>query len=467
MADEDLVEHPRFRNLFNKMFDARMKETSGKGNDTDKLPRNGNQNKDFVKSPSDTTIYAPALKRNTTGGSKANSPQIIRQSFVVQGDVSSQGDVPNIVSNFVDAVRVEHEQERQQANAVLMERERRRSQDPCFPEGLENAQNRSKNAILEAEKFTASAAKPGMLIDFSQIRVPPGVLNTNQAGAAAVPNNTDNGQNNNNGQHMQIPNIGSGVSDDDFFHLTCHIEPSLIHKIENGEFVELERLLPRDKLGRAGAEENRLEWVQRDGGTFLVPAQKDNKISSFRRWEQAFRAYATIYCGANPQRSREIWQYISVIHTAASSFIWDNVYNYDITFRHLMAFNPQRSWAITYNQMWNLSMKDPLPKGTGQKQSFGFNHFQGSQSSQGSSGRGSSSNANNSNNKRHKPDYCWNFNRGIPCRFGNRCRFIEMCSYCDSPAHGVNICPKAQKKNEHKGGHGHGPNSSGANKEAK
>ena len=68
-------------------------------------------------------------------------------------------------------------------------------------------------------------------------------------------------------------NIGSGVSDDDFFHLTCHIEPSLIPKIEKGEFVELEKLLPKDKIGRS-AEENHLEWVQHDGGTFLVPAQR-------------------------------------------------------------------------------------------------------------------------------------------------------------------------------------------------
>ena len=41
--------------------------------------------------------------------------------------------------------------------------------------------------------------------------------------------------------------IAKGVSDDDFLHLTCHIEPSLIHKIEKGEFVELEKLLPKDK----------------------------------------------------------------------------------------------------------------------------------------------------------------------------------------------------------------------------
>ena len=93
-----------------------------------------------------------------------------------------------------------------------------------------------------------------------------------------------------------IPNIGAGVSDDDFFHLTCHIDPNLFHKIEKGEFVELEKLLPKDKLG--GRDDNRLEWVQKDGGTFLVPAQRDSKISSFRRWEQAFRVvrYHLLWC---------------------------------------------------------------------------------------------------------------------------------------------------------------------------
>ena len=52
----------------------------------------------------------------------------------------------------------------------------------------------------------------------------------------------------------QIPNIGAGVSDDDFFHLTCHIEPNLFHRIEKGEFVELEKLLPKDKIGKSSNE---------------------------------------------------------------------------------------------------------------------------------------------------------------------------------------------------------------------
>ena len=125
-----------------------------------------------------------------------------------------------------------------------------------------------------------------------------------------------------------------------------------------------------------------MEWIQCDGGTFLVPARKESRITNFRRWEQAFRMYATIYCGANPYRAKEIWQYISVISTATSSYIWDNVYSYDVTFRQLMAFNPSRSWAVTYNQMWNLSMREPIQRN---KYANNFGYGGGSSSSAGGS----------------------------------------------------------------------------------
>ena len=228
------------------------------------------------------------------------------------------------------------------------------------------------------------------------------------------------------------------MTDDDFFHLMCHIDPALFCKIEQGEFVDLDKLLPRDKLASNTrvSDENRMEWVQRDGGTFLVPANRVPKINSFRRWEQAFRVYTTIYCGANPQRAKEIWQYISVINTAANAYIWDNVYNYDITFRRLMAFNPSRSWLVVYNQMWNLSMRDPLPKN---------NNYQSS------GGRFAENNNTRQNNNQHikiKPDYCWNFNKGLRCKFAGRCKFIERCSYCDSTNHGVYSCHKLQRNKE-------------------
>ena len=64
---------------------------------------------------------------------------------------------------------------------------------------LEEARTRAAREIVEAEKFKATVEPP--------------------------PQGNDK-------VFSSLMNIGSGVSDDDFFHLTCHIEPSLIHKIE-------------------------------------------------------------------------------------------------------------------------------------------------------------------------------------------------------------------------------------------
>ena len=138
--------------------------------------------------------------------------------------------------------------------------------------------------------------------------------------------------------------------------------------------------------------------------------------------------YATLYCAKNPDRAREIWQYVSIINTASMSYNWDNVYNYDMVFRQLMEFIPNRSWAVTYNQMWNLSMTNPLTPQHQSKRGIANNNSQGNCSS------------------KKKLDYCWSFNNGIKCRFGKKCKFIERCSYCDSPSHGVVNCEKVDRK---------------------
>ena len=222
------------------------------------------------------------------------------------------------------------------------------------------------------------------------------------------------------------------------------MDPSLIAKIEKGEFVDLERLLPKDKVNRRSSDDSsRLEWVHKDGSTFLVPAAEwENKINGIRRWDQAFRVYARIYCGANPHRAKEIWQYVSVINMAAATYIWDNVANYDFTFRHLMAFNPVRSWAKTYNQMWNLLMKDPIPPKTHQNHRGSVNVG----STFVSKYAGGNQFVNNSGTqvsaKKKKSTYCWYFNCGEPCKYGKKCHFTEKCSYCDSPDHTVLSCPK-------------------------
>ena len=128
--------------------------------------------------------------------------------------------------------------------------------------------------------------------------------------------------------------------DDEFFHVTSQIEPTLRVKIERGEFVELERLLPKDRMGGRNDDINKQLYQLITQGTnnyFDPPMPKTGKINSIRKWDQAFRVFAAIYTHANPERASKIWQCVYVIHTAATSNPWENVYFYDVNFRQLMA----------------------------------------------------------------------------------------------------------------------------------
>ena len=172
--------------------------------------------------PLDTTIYVPALAKNenTAGGNRIQHVELSKQQAqvapveVTEVMHTSLVVLNEMISNFVDSVQLEQQD--------LQEKERHKSSSNQEDNGYEEARSKMDRAVLEAEKFRASmtAPNPGRC-EQSQIMV-----------------NT-----------VGIPDIGAGVSDDDFFHLTCHIDPSLFHKIEKGEFVELEKLLPKDKLG--------------------------------------------------------------------------------------------------------------------------------------------------------------------------------------------------------------------------
>ena len=150
--------------------------------------------------------------------------------------------------------------------------------------------------------------------------------------------------------------------DHEFFHITSQIDPNLKARIERGEFIDLERLLPKDKsLGRNDDLNKQLyNLITQGTSSFLDAPMPKNaaKINGIRKWDQAFRVYAAIYTHANPERASEIWQYIYVIHTAAASNPWDNVYYYNVNFQELMASKPWRSWGKTYTQGWNMAFNN-------------------------------------------------------------------------------------------------------------
>ena len=211
--------------------------------------------------------------------------------------------------------------------------------------------------------------------------------------------------------------------------MTCHISQNLKNKIAKGEYVDLEQLVPKDKYGRFidTREESRVELVSKEGHTYFK-SMKESQINGLRKWEQAFRVYAAIYTENNPKRSVEIWQYMHVINVAASSFQWENVANYDLTFRQLMSYKPHRSWAKIYNQGWNLAMRDPLSRNNTANQQNNSNH----RASQGNGRRD------------WRDDCCWKYNRNRCHKL--ECRYDHRCSYCGRWNHGFYNCHKRLRK---------------------
>ena len=115
--------------------------------------------------------------------------------------------------------------------------------------------------------------------------------------------------------------------------------------------------------------------------------------------------------------------------------------------------------------MWNLSMRDPLPKNNYNRMGI-VSHYSGGGYTQGFKAGNGNSSSNPMQVRRNKSDYCCILNKGVPCKFGPKCKFIKRCKYCDSPSHGVNACQKLLKKtggnNNSNAGSGNANSSSGS-----
>ena len=266
--------------------------------------------------------------------------------------------------------------------------------------------SRADEAILAAERYKASIQQP-----------PEGTC-----------------QNLDNELNSQVLNMKLArffdSDDDEFFHITCHIDPSLRAKIRIGGFVELEKLLQKPEA-LLYKKQDRYQMSFIDGEQVWTQAtDKSTKIDGIRKWEKAFRTYAAIYCESNPHRSVEILQYIESINDAAKKFSWEKVAHYDFVFRHLQAERPHRNWGKTYMQMY--------VRMAGNESSIQQQQPNRKPDQQNSSGT--------------RIRACFRFNKGH-CGYGKDCRFEHMCSYCGSYNHCYLDCRrKTHSKRRSSGG---------------
>ena len=325
-----------------------------------------------IKSPLDTTIYAPALRLTpnqapTAQGNKDNAVQQVTQ-FIQDIRMRNHGE-----SSVVDELSQVNAQATDGTNAGNSQPKPGTSVD--VNSQMDKSREIATQVVIDTEKQKAS-------------------LDGKQQGRA----------------------VYSDLVDDEFFHITCHINAELRQKIKAGQFVELEKLLVKEKHTTAHGDSH-MSIYNKDGLAYFAPVvDRELKISNVRKWEQAFRVYAAIYSKANPHRSAEIWQYVYTINSAATSYHWSNVSEYDYTFRQLMGAYPDRSWAKTYLQGWNLSMQDPLNQ---------------------------TNESNSSKQQQEKDNTCWLFKKG-KCHDPN-CPRDHRCSYCGKWGHGLFNCRKLKK----------------------
>ena len=134
--------------------------------------------------------------------------------------------------------------------------------------------------------------------------------------------------------------------------IDAHVDESLRKKIWDFEFIDLSRLLSK---GRFNHEESgqRLEIVNRNGISFLSPVSDHElmSINSYFKWEQAFRLYSNILMSRYPNKATKLYQYSHTIQSAASCYIWDNVYSYDKEFRYHISRHPHRSWGVILQKL--------------------------------------------------------------------------------------------------------------------
>ena len=397
---QDLVSRLVAKELKNRLGDDKVGNKLVNKIEIENKIRGGKQTTDkptpkAIKSNSVITTYSPALMLKKPDA----DPNAILQRFSPNqsgrdkgdGDIARQNQsikqIEQSISNYLGKVRSE---------SSTVEKPGR-SDDPNFSmEPDPKSKRMAEQAVINAEKFKATIATGPA---GKNILAPPVDLNFDDS------------------------------RDGEFSDADCHVDLKSTQTIARGGFLEVEKLIPKQRVSKP--DEGRMEFVHRDGQTFLVPqSERDlQKVTNVRKWEQGFKVYASVYSKFNPHRAAEIWQYIHTINLAASSYTWDNVAYYDFTFRQQMDKYPQRSWAKINNQLWSLAMRDPLS----------FRSQNGYNSS-------NTSHLSNSSNKKLTNNFgdnvCWRFNKDKCNRSASACRFEHKCSYCGGYSHGAQKCNK-------------------------
>ena len=387
----------------NRSNKKKSKGQKGKSNKNDLLSQT---------SSSETTIYKNAVKRIDTGDPEISfNLKQKRDSSSSEDSIDTSDELIEIETDhdihdkfIADCARQVQRDEAHRREIEYRRNDKHQDQQEEFATNKQrDLLERSQEVIKEAKALKARlfATKGNCNYNFPNIEI------IDQWGA--------------NNMEGESSSMRSADVDEKYLVIGAHINIFMQQKIVNCKYVDFSKLLPK---GRFGSEENRLELVSRGGATYFVPVQRDTiSISSFSKWEQAFRVFSNIFTRAHQSKASELIQYNHIIHTAANTFIWENIYMYDKEFHMHISHFPQRSWSLILQQAWSMYLKDRI---------------QYSHTAISNTNPGNPSNGFRRNGQKVKEN-CRRFNKG-KCPNGASCKYDHRCNKCGKFGHGAHIC---------------------------
>ena len=183
---------------------------------------------DRVKSPSDTTIYAPALRRMPERGLRLDqvqqnlfnqNAQMTINPTMVEGNST---DIEQMVANFVDNVRLEESKKGKRNDADPEVVQVNRPGTLAGPNAIqedkgEYSRGLAVQMILDTEKYRGEINQPqGMSFSYDNCMLEQPASTRHFLGV-----NKEN-------------NSVAVLDDDDFMHITCHVDRVMTKKLSKG-----------------------------------------------------------------------------------------------------------------------------------------------------------------------------------------------------------------------------------------
>lgn len=261
---------------------------------------------DTIQSPSQSTVYTRGCKSPPVGERVETSGTDSDKAGHINSDADTDEFISSLETSFNQMPSVLGSERRRRdktdADERRQEKEHQQEREDEESRAEVQARDRADKVIRDIQKNKADLAKP------------PGMLK------------------------RQLQTL---LIDFNRFHLTSHVDKKLKQRVEEGDFtVDFRKLMPKSKS--KSVPDDRMQLVNRDGGSYFVPAEKEGReITCYKHWEVAFKVFMGVVIGKWPDKSQELLEYSHVIQTAAQTYPWENVFNYDIGFREVMTDHPE------------------------------------------------------------------------------------------------------------------------------